>query len=439
MAESERLKDPLEVNAGMGSRPGRRPRVIIIGGGFGGLAAARGLRKADVDVLLLDRTNHHLFQPLLYQVATAILTPGQVAAPLRQVLSRQKNATVLMADVRGIDVERSEIIADLPETTGVRFPFDHLVIATGVKHSYFGRDEFAEHAPGLKTMSDATAVRNRVLRAFEAAETEQDSARRRELLTIVLVGGGPTGVEMAGAIAELSRLTMWRDFRRIDPRTARIVLVEAGPRLLASFDESLSRKVEQRLLRMGVEVRTNAPVDVVDEEGVIAGGRRLRSSTVIWTAGVAATPAAEWLGAPADRAGRVIVNGDLTVGAHSNIYVIGDAAHYEQEGRPLPGVAQVALQQGDYVARAIQARLPGPVALPVFRYRDRGNMAVVGRNFAILEIGRLKLAGFWAWVLWSTLHILYLALPNLRWSVFFQWMWLYATRQRGSRLIVEPK
>jgi NADH dehydrogenase FAD-containing subunit len=415
-----------------------RPRVVIAGGGFGGLAVARGLRRTDAGIILLDRTNHHLFQPLLYQVATAILTPGQIAAPLRQVLSRQKNATVLMAEVRGVDVAGRAVIADLPGNPGVRCPFDHLVIATGMRQGYFGHEEFARHAPGLKTMPDATAVRNRLLRAFEAAEAEPDPARRRELLTIVLVGGGPTGVEMAGAIAELARLTMWRDFRRIDPRTARILLVESGPRLLAAFDPALSRKVERRLRRMGVEVLTNAPVEMVDEEGVTAGGQRLRSQTVIWTAGVAATPVARWLGARADPAGRVMVNGDLTAGAHHGIYVIGDVAHFLQDGRPLPGVAQVALQQGAYVARAIAARLNGPVALPVFRYRNRGDMAVVGRNYAVLELGRLKLAGFLAWLLWSTLHILYLALPNLRVSVFVQWVWQYVTRQRGSRLIVEP-
>jgi NADH dehydrogenase FAD-containing subunit len=423
----------------MSASQGQLPHVVIVGGGFGGLEAARALRRAPVSVTLIDRSNHHLFQPLLYQVATAVLTPGQIAAPIRQVLGRQQNAAVLMAEVTGVDTTRQEVAVRAAGQDARRIRYDYLVLATGVQHSYFGRDEFARFAPGLKTLADATSVRNKVLQAFETAEAESDPRRRDELLTFVLVGGGPTGVEMAGAIAELARLTMRRDFRRIDPLRARIILIEAGPRLLSAFDESLSRKAEARLRARGVELRLGQPVEHIDAAGVVAGGERIQSPTVIWTAGVAASPVASWLGAPTDRLGRVRVNGDLTVLNLPNVYVIGDVACYEQDGRPLPGVAQVALQQGRYVGKAIAVRVRrGPVALPVFRYRDKGAMAVVGRNFAILQFGRWRLAGYLAWLLWSGVHILFLALPNLRVSVFLQWVWSYLSKQRGSRLIVTP-
>jgi NADH:ubiquinone reductase (H+-translocating) len=415
------------------------PHVVIAGGGFGGLAVARALRNAPVRITLADRTNHHLFQPLLYQVATAVLTPGQIAAPIRQVLGRQRNAAVIMGEVTGVDTARRELIVRNPDKDDHHIAYDYLVLATGVQHSYFGRDDFARFAPGLKTMADATDVRNKVLQAFETAEVETNEKHRDELLTFVLVGGGPTGVEMAGAIAELARLTMRRDFRRIDPMRARIVLVEAGPRVLSAFDETLSLKTQQRLRARGVELRLGQPVERIDAEGVIVGGERIYSRTVIWTAGVTPSPAAQWLDAPADRLGRVRVNGDLSVRNMPNVFVIGDVACYEQDGRPLPGVAQVAIQQGKYVARVIGARVRrGPVAMPVFRYKDKGSMAVVGRNYAVMQFRGWKLAGYLAWLIWSGVHVLFLALPNLRVSVFLQWVWSYLSKQGGSRLIVTP-
>lgn len=415
------------------------PHVVIVGGGFGGLAVARALRGAPVRITLIDRTNHHLFQPLLYQVATAVLTPGQIAAPIRQVLGGQRNAAVIMGEVTGVDTARHEVIVRNPDKDNHHVAYDYLVLATGVQHSYFGRDDFARFAPGLKTMADATDVRNKVLQAFETAEVETNEKHRDELLTFVLVGGGPTGVEMAGAIAELARLTMRRDFRRIDPMRARIVLVEAGPRVLSAFDEKLSLKTQERLRAKGVELRLGKPVEHIDAEGVIVGGERIYSRTVIWTAGVTPSPAAQWLDAPADRLGRVRVNGDLSVRNMPNVFVIGDVANYEQDGRPLPGVAQVAIQQGKYVARVIDARVRrGPVAMPVFRYNDKGSMAVVGRNYAVMQFRGWKLAGYLAWLIWSGVHVLFLALPNLRVSVFLQWVWSYLSKQRGSRLIVTP-
>jgi NADH:ubiquinone reductase (H+-translocating) len=415
------------------------PHVVIVGGGFGGLAVARSLRKAPVRITLIDRTNHHLFQPLLYQVATAVLTPGQIAAPIRQVLGSQENASVIMGEVTGVDTGRQEVIVRTADRDDHHIAFDSLVVATGVQHSYFGRDDFAKYAPGLKSMADATDVRNKVLQAFETAEVETNERHRDELLTFVLVGGGPTGVEMAGAIAELANLTMRKDFRRIDPRRARIVLVEAGPRVLSAFDESLSLRAQARLRAKGVELRLGQPVEHIDAEGVIVGGERIFSRTVIWTAGVTPSPVAEWLDAPTDRLGRVRVNGDLTVGGMANVFVIGDVAYYEQNGRAVPGVAPVAIQQGKYVGEVIAARAKrGPVAMPVFRYNDKGAMAVVGRNYAVMQFRRWKIAGYLAWLVWSGVHVLFLALPNLRVSVFLQWIWSYLSKQRGSRLIVTP-
>jgi NADH:ubiquinone reductase (H+-translocating) len=415
------------------------PHVVIVGGGFGGLAVARSLRKAPVRITLIDRTNHHLFQPLLYQVATAVLTPGQIAAPIRQVLGSQENASVIMGEVTGVDTGRQEVIVRTADRDDHHIAFDSLVVATGVQHSYFGRDDFAKYAPGLKSMADATDVRNKVLQAFETAEVETNERHRDELLTFVLVGGGPTGVEMAGAIAELANLTMRKDFRRIDPGRARIVLVEAGPRVLSAFDESLSLRAQARLRAKGVELRLGQPVEHIDAEGVIVGGERIFSRTVIWTAGVTPSPVAEWLDAPTDRLGRVRVNGDLTVGGMANVFVIGDVAYYEQNGRAVPGVAPVAIQQGKYVGEVIAARAKrGPVAMPVFRYNDKGAMAVVGRNYAVMQFRRWKIAGYLAWLVWSGVHVLFLALPNLRVSVFLQWIWSYLSKQRGSRLIVTP-
>ena len=414
------------------------PHVVIVGGGFGGLSVARALRRQRLRITLIDRTNHHLFQPLLYQVATAVLTPGQIAAPIRQVLRRNRRATTVMGEVTAVDLDSRRVTVSTADRDDHHIAYDFLVIATGVQHSYFGHNEFARFAPGLKSMADATDVRNKVLQAFETAEVETNPQHRDELLTFVLVGGGPTGVEMAGAIAELARLTMRKDFRRIDPTRARIILIEAGPRVLGAFEEALASKVQERLLSMGVELRLGRPVEEIDAAGVIVGGERIFSRTVIWTAGVEPSPVARWLGAPTDRLGRVRVNADLTVRSHPNVFVIGDVACYEQDGRPLPGVAQVAIQQGRYAANAIAARIDRMAALPPFRYRDKGSLAVVGRNFAVLERGRWKLAGRLAWMVWSAIHILFLALPNLRVSVFLQWVWSYFSRQRGSRLIVVP-
>ncbi len=412
------------------------PHVVIVGGGFGGLAAARALRSLPVRITLIDKTNHHLFQPLLYQVATAMLMPGQIAAPIRQVLRHHRRTTVLLGEVTGVDTRNHAVEIRTGEGREERVSYDFLVLATGVQHSYFGKDEYARHAPGMKTMADATMVRNRILSAFEEAEGETDEARRRAGLTFVLVGGGPTGVEMAGAIAELSRLSMREDFRRINPQETRIVLVEAGPRLLPPFHPSLSESTARHLRGMGVEVMTGKLVSSIDENGCRVGDEWIASRNVIWTAGVAASPAAEWLGLSK---GKVRVRFDLSAPGRPEIFVIGDVAYYEQDGRPLPGVAQVAMQMGRHVARVIQARLLNNAPPPPFHYTDKGNMAVVGRDFAVFENRRFKFSGRAAWLVWSMIHILFLALPNMRLTVFWQWVWSYFTEQRGSRIIVDPR
>jgi NADH dehydrogenase len=407
------------------------PHVVIVGGGFGGLEAARGLRKAQARVTLIDRTNHHLFQPLLYQVAMAGLSPADIAAPIRNLLRKQRNTTVLMGEVVGVDAEARQVrLADSS------LSYDYLILATGARHSYFGRDEWEPYAPGLKTLADATAIRRRILTAFELAEAQDDPARRAALMTFVVVGGGPTGVEMAGALAELARHSMAEDFRRIDPAATRILLLEAGPRLLAAFPASLSEKAKTALERMGVEVRVGARVEEVDAEGVTAQGERISTGMVIWAAGVAASPVGQWLGAETDRAGRVKVEGDLSVPGHPEIFVIGDAALREQDGKPLPGVAQVAIQGGKYVAGVIRARLQGKPAPPPFRYRDKGNMATVGRSFAVAEVGRLRFSGFFAWLLWLVIHIYYLIDFENRLLVLTQWAWAYFTYSRSARLII---
>jgi NADH dehydrogenase len=412
------------------------PRVLIVGGGFGGLAVAKALRKTPARITLIDRNNHHVFQPLLYQVATSVLTPGQIAAPIRSVLRKQLNTTVILGEVVGVDKDKSCVIVNSADRRNVPVPYDYLVLATGAGPSYFGHDEFATHAPGLKTLPDAVAIRNKILEAFEQAEAEEDPSQHRDLLTFVLVGAGPTGVEMAGAIAVLVRTTLRSDFRRIDPTTARILLVDRGSRVLGTFSEHLSGKAKARLEKLGVEVYLGSGVDTVDDDGVVIGGQRIASKTVIWTAGVAPSPAAKWLGAPADRAGRAQVGDDLSVPNLSTVFVIGDTAAREQDGKPLPGVAQVAMQQGRYVGNLIHRRITGKTAPGPFRYFDKGNMAVVGKGFAILQSGRLQMSGFVAWLAWAFIHIRYLAQRNLRASVLLQWMWTYLTGARGSRLIV---
>jgi NADH dehydrogenase len=426
----------------------RPPRVVILGGGFGGLAAARALRRAAVRITLVDRKNHHLFQPLLYQVATAGLAPGDISASIRQVLRRQKNVTVAMAEITGVDADRRQVLLSAAEPGTFVLDYDFLIVATGVTQSYFGHDEFAEHAPALKTVEDAIAVRGSVLGVFERAELAAGpgervdlqalSGERQDLLTFVLVGAGPTGVEMAGALSELSRATLVEDFRRIDPRRSRIVLIEAGPRILPTFHETLAEKVRRRLTRMGVEVRCGRPVELVDERGVVVGGERIDAGVVLWTAGVRPTPAATWLGTPTDRAGRVKVEADLSVPGRPELFVIGDVAAKEQDGRPLPGVAQVAIQGGRYAGRTIAARVAGRAAPPPFRYFNKGDLAVVGRNYAVMERGPIRISGFLAWLAWAFVHIQFLALFNNKLIVFAQWVWSYFTFERGSRLITVP-
>ena len=415
------------------------PRVVIVGGGFGGLAAAKALRRTHADVLLVDRTNHHVFQPLLYQVATSVLGPAQIGSPIRGVLRRQPNTTVLMAEVSAVDKEQRYVVASSADRVDVKMPYDYLILATGVRHSYFGHEEFEQFAPGLKSLADAVAIRNRILQAFEQAEAEEDPRRHRDLLTFVLVGAGPTGVEMAGALAVLVRTTLRSEFRRIDPLAARIVLVDMAPRVLGSFAERLSSAAKRRLDRLGVEVLLGHGVDQIDEDGVIVAGKRIASRTVMWTAGVAPSPAGKWLAVDTDRAGRVKVQTDLTVPGHSEIFVIGDTAALEQDGKPLPGVAQVAIQQGRYAARLIHRRIAGEAAPRPFRYFDKGNMAVVGKGFAVLQTGRVRMSGFLAWMAWATVHLEFLAQSSLRVSVFLQWVWTYLTGQRGSRLIVDHR
>jgi NADH dehydrogenase FAD-containing subunit len=413
--------------------------VVIVGGGFGGLAAAKALKNAPVHVTLVDRSNHHLFQPLLYQVATSVLTPGQIGSPIRNILRKQRNTTVVLGEVTGLDVEKKCVFVDGTDRSGVPIPYDFLMLATGVTHSYFGHDEFAAYAPGLKTLADAVEIRNGILRAFEQAEAEEDPSRHRDLLTFVLVGAGPTGVEMASAIAVLVRNTLKSEFRRIDPASARIVLFDAAPRVLGTFSERISAAARKRLESLGVEVRLGHAVDQIDADGVIVAGERTWSKTVIWTAGVAPSAAGKWLKAPTDRAGRVRVQNDLSVAGHPEIFVIGDTASLDQGGRPLPGVAQVAIQQGRYAGKLIHHAVAGQKAPPPFRYFDKGNMAVVGKGFAVLQSGKFQMFGFLAWLAWAGVHLQFLAQSSLRVSVFVQCVWTYLTGQRGSRLIVNHR
>ncbi|MGC2403732.1 MAG: NAD(P)/FAD-dependent oxidoreductase [Acidobacteriaceae bacterium] len=418
---------------------GRLPLVVIVGGGFGGLAATKALRRAPVDVLLIDRANHHVFQPLLYQVATSVLAPGQIASPLRGILATQENTSVMLGNVTGIDSATRHVIVDAGDQEGLRVGYDYLVLATGATHSYFGHDEFAHFAPGLKSLADAESLRNHILTAFENAETEENPERRKALMTFVLVGAEPTGVEMASAISVMARTTLKNNFRRIDPKSAQIILVDMAKRPLGAFAESISEAARLRLLRLGVDVHLEKAVQAVDAEGAVVGDERIASKTVIWTAGVAPSPAGKWLGGNVDRAGRVRIKQDLTVQDHPEIYAIGDTASLDQDGRPLPGVAQVAMQQGRYAGKSIFRRVTEKSPLPSFRYFDKGNLAVVGKNFAVLQSGRVMMSGFFAWLVWGLIHIQFLAESNLRFSVFFQWVWTYVSGQRGDRLIVEHR
>jgi len=408
-----------------------RPRIVIVGAGFAGLNAALGLARADADVTVIDSRNHHLFQPLLYQVATAGLSPAQIAMPIRRVLAGQKNATVLMETVQAVDPS-ARTVTTCTRTLG----YDYLVLATGARHAYFGHDEWEAHAPGLKTIADATDIRARILTAFEKAEVAASEADRARNLTFVVVGAGPTGVEMAGAIAELARKALVNDFRNIEPATARILLVEAGNRVLPAFPEPLSQSALRQLQALGVEVRTGSAVTACTADGVtLAGGETVPSACVLWAAGVMASPAGKWLGASADRAGRVHVGADLAVPNHPEIFVIGDTAHVEDtDGRMVPGVAPAAKQMGRHVAATILARLAGRPSTP-FRYRDYGALATIGRKAAVADFGRFRMTGFSAWLMWGLVHLWFLVGFRNRIVVFLDWAWAYATFQRGARLI----
>ena len=417
----------------------KRSEVVIVGGGFGGLAAARALKHAPINVVLIDRINHHLFQPLLYQVATSVLAPGQIASPIRSILRKSRNTTVVLGTVTAVDAASRQIIVETQDRAGVPLSYDYLILATGQTHSYFGHDEYEKHAPGLKSLADAVAIRNKILTAFEMAEAEEDPTHHRDLLTFVLVGAGPTGVEMASAISIMIESTLKRDFRRVDPRSARIILVDAGQRPLGAFAPELSRAALNRLRRLGVEVMLGKTVESIDADGVIVAGERIASKTVIWTAGVAPSQAGKWLNVETDRAGRVKVSRDLSVPNYPEVFVVGDTASLEQDGKPLPGVAQVAMQQGHYAGKLIERRATHRPPLRPFRYFDKGNLAVVGKGFAVLQSGKVHMSGFAAWLVWAVIHLQFLAQSSLRVSVFVQWVWTCCTGQRGSRLIVNHR
>jgi len=407
---------------------------VIVGAGFGGLECAKALRRAQADVTVVDRENHHCFQPLLYQVATAALSPADIAWPIRHILRPQRNATVLMEHVRGVSPEKKYVLTQYGE-----IPYDYLVIATGSTHSYFGHDEWSRYAPGLKRIEDATRIRRSILIAFERAEVMKDEDQRRRLLTFVIVGGGATGVEMAGAIADVARQTLAADFRRIDPRSARIILIEAGPRLLPTFPPGLSDYALKTLTRMGVEVRPETLVTKCEVDGVDLKVGRIDAGTVIWAAGVTASPAMRWLNAEADRAGRVKVNSDLSLPGHPEIFVVGDTASVtDKNGHPVPGIAPAAKQMGTYVGKLISARIAGREWNKPFKYMHLGDLATIGRRAAVVKFGPLELTGFIGWVFWSVAHIYFLIGLRNRFVVAFNWFWDYLTFQRGARLITDP-
>jgi NADH dehydrogenase len=408
-----------------------RPHIVIVGAGFGGLSAAHDLAGAEADVTVIDRRNYHLFQPLLYQVATAGLSPAQIAQPTRSILRKAANERVILGRVVGVDRARRVVRLEDREVS-----YDTLVLATGSRHAYFGHDEWESVAPGLKKIDDATDIRRRILLAFERAEQTDDPEARRRFLTFVVIGAGPTGVEMAGAIAELAHVALRDDFRTINPRDAHIVLVEAGPRVLAAFPPSLSESARQSLARLHVDVRLGKPVSRCDADGVTIGDERLEATTIVWAAGVASSAAARWLGVEQDRVGRVMVGPDLSVPGHPEIFVIGDTAHaLGADGKPLPGLAPVAKQQGAYVARVMRARLAGRSPPRPFRYRNYGAMATIGRRAAVADFGWLRVDGTLAWLLWGLIHVTFLIGFRNRFVVLFDWLWSYATFQSGARLI----
>lgn len=415
---------------------GNRHHVIIVGAGFGGLEVANKLAKADVDITLIDRRNYHLFQPLLYQVAGASLSTSEIAWPIRYLFRKNRNITTLMASVEGVDKASREVILD----DGGRLWYDTLVLATGAAHAYFGHDEWENFAPGLKTLEDATTIRGRILNAFEEAERSTDLNERLALQTFVVIGGGPTGVELAGTLAELAHKTLAREFRMIDPQQSRVVLIEAGPRLLPVFSESLSAYTRQALEKLGVEVVLGMPVTQCTADGVTFGGKRLHARNILWAAGVQASPAARWLGTEADRAGRVVVHPDLTVPEHPEIFALGDTASVMlPNGKTVPGVAPAAKQQGQYVAKYIRQRLEGKTEIQPFIYHHQGNMATIGRSRAVVEIGKFKLRGALAWWMWKLVHIYFLIGARNRIRVAISWLWNHSVGYRESRLIMFSK
>jgi NADH dehydrogenase len=420
-------------------RAKRKPQVVIVGGGFAGVAAAKALHGCDADVTLIDRRNHHIFQPLLYQVATALLAPSDIATPIRQLAIRQKNLSVVLAEVSGLEAAERTVLTCAPRVGSGRVVFDYLILGPGMQASYFGHDEFARHATSLKTLADAELVRAKVLSAYELAEETEDPVARRRLLTFVLVGAGPTGVELAAAIAGLARATLRSSFRRIDTADSRVLLIEAGKRILPSFGETLSSQAAKRLARLGVEVLTEAKVEQVDAQGVVVTGQRIESATVLWTAGVAPAPILKELHSETDRVGRIRVSPNMEVPERPGIFVVGDAAALSQDGRPLPGVAQVAIQQGRYVGKLIRARIEGRTWTRPFRYFDKGNMAIVGRNFALLESRWLRTSGFLTWLIWGSIHLLFLSQLQSRLRVAGQWLWWCLTDQRSSLLVPEAR
>jgi NADH:ubiquinone reductase (H+-translocating) len=431
------ISRPVEKSSTLGNPPGEQRRIVVVGGGFAGVAAAKALRHCDADVIVIDRRNHHIFQPLLYQVATAVLAPSEVAAPIRQLAAKQKNVSVMLAEVVGVDLSSRSVDADCPGVGIKKIGFDYLVIAAGMQSSYFGHDEFAKYAPSLKTIADAEAIRTKILSAYELAESTDDVDERRRQMTFVLVGAGPTGVELAASMAQMATTTLRANFRRIDPAKSSIVLIEGGNRILPSFAEALSTKAARRLDKLGIKVMTGVKVEHVDEQGIVAGGERISSATVLWTAGVAPSPIVKMLGAKTDRAGRASVGPFMNVQDAPGVFVVGDTASVIQDGRPLPGVAQAAIQQGRYVGRLISEQFKGREPKRPFRYLDKGSMAVVGKNFAVLEAGRFRMSGYVTWLIWVFIHLMSLPQLQNRLRVQAQWLWSYFTGQRSSRLISE--
>lgn len=418
--------------------PSVRPkRIVIVGGGFAEIAAARALKRCDAEIVLIDQRNHHIFQPLLYQVATAVLAPSEIAAPMRQLAYKQKNVSVILAEVTDVDLNSRSVGASCAGVGIRKLEFDYLVIATGMRPSYFGHPEFARYAPGLKNLTDAETIRAKILSAYELADMTDDENERARQMTFVLVGAGPTGVELAASMAQLAAVTLRGQFRRIDPARSSIILIEGGKRILPTFAERLAQKASRRLEKLGVRIMTGVKVEKVDENGVVADGKRIPSATVLWTAGVAPSPLVKLLGAKTDRAGRVAVGPFMNVEDVTGVFVVGDASSVVRNGRPVPGVAQAAIQQGRYVGRLISGQIKGREPKHPFRYFDKGSMAVVGKNFAILESGRLHMSGFATWLVWVFLHLMSLPQLQNRLRVQSQWFWSYFTGQRGSRLIPE--